>query len=350
MNNRQMGPFGDFEINNADIIKDKRKKDIIVDDGENYSKNKKDRYLNQEKNRRKECNTKTSVLDKREQGRRERYEREAIEAERRERELEFGKWEKERSKNKSKTVGLMSKYKPRRPPPGYRDPHEVCKQALPVKLKEKKRQEIKSLMNCIAFTPSQTDLTGTSEVENMSPKRKEPMAEEMDNSSSSDTTSDITDVTPRSSSSGCSSMSKQSMYVDKAENFKEIGYVKEKPKNCETENKFQKREEEIIMKQSYDKNCDRDKKRDNHNDSEEQNRNSDEVALEEMKYMQDAFEDLDLDEETSDFASSIISGKLNFLLHARTHLIKVIIYFTFRRMLMVVTVYVKKKFSVDCMM
>lgn len=306
INSKQIGPFGDFENNGDDVKKDRRKKETLKsEDGDkSSSKVKKDRRLSQERVRRNENNQKILEYERREQERREKYEREVAEAERNEREMEFERWEKERSRSRLKNSGSLSRYKPRKPPAGYKDPHEVCKQVLPTKVKEKKRQEIKALMNCIAFTPSQTDLTGKSAEDQVVAKGRKETVEEMDNSSSSDTTSDITDVTPRSSSSGCSSMSKQSTCVDKADNVKVDAANVKKAK----EGNNLKLENDIISKKSNSKNLDEEKKKDNQM-GEQEVRNLTEVELEEMKYLQDAFEDLDLDEETSDFASSIISGE-----------------------------------------
>ncbi|KAK6626323.1 hypothetical protein RUM43_006634 [Polyplax serrata] len=294
--NKPMGPFGDVELK-KDTDTEKRNKDTLkLDETEKHGlKAKKERQISQDRTRRSENHRKIQEYERKEQERRERYEREAVEAERMERELEFERWEKEQKRrSRSKTSGSVSRYKPRRPPQGYKDPHEVCKQVLPTKVKEKKRQEMKALMNCIAFTPSQTDLVGASEEDQVvSDTRSKGAVEEFDNSSSSDTTSDITDVTPRSSSSGCSSMSKQSMSVDKADTVKMVD-----GKNAG--------KEETKSKKSNIRNSE-DKRKDNQVEEQEV-RNLTEVELEEMKYMQDTFEDLDLDEETSDFASSIISG------------------------------------------
>lgn len=258
--------------------------------------------------------------ERREKERRERERREweVLEAERREKELEIERWEREkereRARGKRADAILVSRYKPRKPPAGYKDPHDVCKQVLPTKVKEEKRQEIKALMNCIAFEPVETDSPTSG---GRTRGKGKSAIEEMDNSLSSDTTSDITDVTPRSSSSGCSSMSKQSMNIDKPETVKnENESVTENSKRSKSENRS-KHENELNSKKNNIKKsgdgCVNEKgKVDTQGIDGEINGNLNEIEIEEMKYLQDAFEDLDIDEQASDFASSIISGKKKF--------------------------------------
>lgn len=255
--------------------------------------------------------------EKRERERRERERREweVLESERRERELEIERWEKERERERTRgrraDAILVSRYKPRKPPAGYKDPHDVCKQVLPTKVKEEKRQEIKALMNCIAFDPVEADSPTSGE---RTRGKGKSTIEEMDNSLSSDTTSDITDVTPRSSSSGCSSMSKQSMNIEKPETVKnEDECVKnENSKRSKSEirsNELNAKKNNNIKKINGENNCVIEKgKVDNQGTEVEINGNLNEIEMEEMKYLQDAFEDLDIDEQASDFASSIISG------------------------------------------
>lgn len=334
-----------FDDDNEDVINknDKNKrKDVRIDAGGKRSAEKSKSSRESSKTKEKSQSKKSSNHDKvqnknesnqkaqeqkekerreherREKERRERERREweVLEAERREKELEIERWERERERERARgkraDAILVSRYKPRKPPAGYKDPHDVCKQVLPTKVKEEKRQEIKALMNCIAFDPVEADSPTSGE---RARGKGKSAIEEMDNSLSSDTTSDITDVTPRSSSSGCSSMSKQSMNIDKPEAVKnENEGVNENSKRSKSENRS-KHENEISSKQKNNikksgDNCVIEKGKDNQGTEADinGNLNLNEIEIEEMKYLQDAFEDLDIDEQASDFASSIISG------------------------------------------
>lgn len=223
-----------------------------------------------------------SSQERRERRLRERREREAVETERRERERDFAK----------KRHASVSRYKPRKPPVGYRDPNEACRQAVPGQVRDERRKEMRALMNCIAFDPPTEVAIGSGNAP-AERGRAAPRVEEMDNSLSSDTTSDITDVTPRSSSSGCSSMSKQSTTPERTPG--------QQPKRAAC-----KRSKSEGPRKGEDKRSDKK----THSPEHDVNGNVHvtEADVEEIRYLQEAFEDFDLDEESSDFATSIISG------------------------------------------
>lgn len=222
-----------------------------------------------------------SSQERRERRLRERREREAVETERRERERDFAR----------KRHASVSRYKPRKPPAGYKDPNEACRQVMPGQVREDRKRQMRALMNCIAFEGSEGGPTpkGVSGERG----RAAPRLEEMDNSLSSDTTSDMTDVTPRSSSSGCSSMSKQSTTPERTG-----GQLKRSAgKRSKSEGRCPRRQDDKKKTGSPEPDVNG-------------NVGSTDAELEEMRYLQEAFEDFDLDEEASDFATSIISGYL----------------------------------------
>lgn len=298
------GPSGDHGTSVAKI-ESKTSGVNVPDDGNTNKKDKKIELVKKTASK-----TKTVVKEKpqskkagndpeRQRREWERYQRDVIEAERKEKELEFERWEREQDRErerarKGKVPNAVSRYKPRKPPAGYKDPHEACKQVLTSKVKEEKRQEIKALMNCIAY-----DEEAPSADRDKPGDKVKSAIEEMDNSLSSDTTSDMTDVTPRSSSSGCSSMSKQSVNYEKMDMSKGGGEATSKRTKSKNDN---------VVKNSR-KDADANGKAKGKGDNQEIETELNEAELEEMKYLEDAFEDLDIDDQATDFASSIITGE-----------------------------------------